>query len=65
MSGATITTSVTINNKTEMARRFEKKNTKAQLARALAEIWDASRKNDNLHLEKVVNKTTSDAVWGY
>lgn len=59
-----VTTTIEINSPGEMAKRLERKNNKAQLARALARIWIEAEREDG-NLEKVIEEVFSNAVWGY
>lgn len=60
-----ITTTVEINSQHDMQRRLESKNTKAQLARALARIWNASKSEDAVIMKEHIDEVISAAVWGY
>lgn len=60
-----VTTTVEIRSQHEMATRLGRKNTKDQLARALARVWDASLDSSPERLRKEVDEVLSQVVWGY
>lgn len=65
MSVTTVETSYA--NKFELAKRFERKNTKAQLALALARIEEVNSNHEisGARQRHEIEKIMHDVTWGY